>query len=144
MSGVMSKYNLANQDELDKAFAYLQQLIERDAEVEIKRVQRNRTLNQNNYYHLLLGIFGLETGYSIQEIKTIHKRQVSPQIFVYEKNGQMFLKSSADLDTKELSDSIEQLKKYAAEQGIHLPDANEHEKMRYWENEISSRKGMYL
>ena len=138
------KYNLANQDELDKAFAYLQQLIERDAEVEIKRVQRNRTLNQNNYYHLLLGIFGLETGFSIQEAKTLHKRQVSPQIFVYEKNGQMFLKSSADLDTKELSDSIEQLKKYAAEQGVHLPDANEHEKMRYWENEISSKKGLYL
>jgi len=56
----------------------------------------------------------------------------------------MFLKSSADLDTKELSDSIEQLKKYAAEQGVHLPDANEHEKMRYWENEISSKKGQWL
>jgi endonuclease V-like protein UPF0215 family len=143
MSGVMSKYNLANQDELDKAFAYLQQLIERDAEVEIKRVVHKRSLNQNNYLYLLLGIFGLETGFNEIESKSLYKREANPKIYVYDKNGTKFLRSTADLNTKEMSESIDKFIKYAGEQGIELPRANEKEALRYWNNEIE-KKGNWL
>ena len=137
------KYNTVNRDEAIEAFNYLTQLTGREAIVEVKRVSPGRSLQQNAYYHLLLGIFGLEFGWSIEEAKVLHKREVSPTIFVYEKNGVKFLRSSADLDSKEMSDSIEQLKKYSAEHGLELPDAEDDNKLRFYENMIE-REGKYL
>lgn len=137
------KYNTATQIEAEAAFQYLTELVGREAVVEVRRVSPKRSLNQNSYYHLLLGIFGLEFGWSIEEAKTLHKREVSPTIFYYEKNYKKFLRSSADLDSKEMTDAIDQLKKYAAENGLELPDADEDEKLRYYGNLIEEQ-GKYL
>jgi len=137
------KYNLANKPELDQAWEYLQKLTGQEAIVNITKVNPKRTLNQNSYLHVLLGIAGLEWGYSMEEIKTLWKREVSQRIFLYEKNGKKFLRSSADLTTKELTDAIEQLRKYAAEQGLVLPSPDEEEKLRYFSNQIE-REGQYL
>lgn len=133
------KYKTVDQAQADEAFEYLTKLVGQDAVVEVKKINPNRSLNQNSYYHLLLGIFGLEFGWSIEEAKVLHKREVSPQIFVYEKNGVKFLRSSASLDTKQMSDAIEQFKKYAAEGGLYLPDANDNEKLLFYSNKIEQQ-----
>lgn len=137
------KYRLSSKPETEQAFEYLTKLAGLEATVEVKRIFPARSLPQNSYYHLLLGIFGLEYGWTVEEAKSIHKRIVSPAIFVYEKNSRKFLRSSADLDTKQMSNSIEQLKKYAAEQGLILPDAGEEEKLLYYDNLIE-KEGLYL
>lgn len=133
------KYQLTTVDEIEKAFAYLQLLVEREAEVDIKRVVQSRSLNQNSYLHLLLGIFGLETGYERHEAKILYKREANPDIYVYDKNGTKFMRSSADLDTAEMARSIDKFIKYAGEQGIELPAANNDDALRYWSNEIEQR-----
>lgn len=130
------RYNLANKPELDQAWEYLQKLTGQEAIVEIKKVNPNRSLKQNSYYHLILGIFGLEFGWTVEEAKILHKREVSPQIFIYDKKGKKFVRSSADLTTKEMTDAIEQLRKYSADNGLYLPSPGEDEMIRHYENII--------
>lgn len=137
------RYQLKNLNEAHEAFEYLNTLVAGENIVDIKKVSPKRTLSQNNYYHLLLGIFGLESGYTIEEAKTLHKREVCPDIFVYEKNDKKFLKSSADLTTEEMSKSIDKFKLYAGEQGIELPEATNEEQMIYYQNLIE-KNNVYL
>ena len=133
------RYNLANLLELAQADEYLKKLMKQNAIVEIKKVNPRRSLQQNKYLYLLLGIAGMEWGFSIDEIKTLWKRKISPSIFVYEKNKNKFLRSTADLTTKELTDAIEQLRKFSAEQGLYLPEPHEEERLRYYANEVEKQ-----
>lgn len=131
------RYDLKSPDEFDEAIKLINNLFAQDKVVEIKVVRPTRSLKANSYYHLLLQICGSEWGYSLAEMKIMHKRDISPSVFVYFKNDQPFTKSSADLNSKELSDSIEQLKKYAAEQSLTLPEPNDEEALRHWERQIT-------
>ena len=133
------RYNLANLLETAQADEYLKKLMKQNAIVEIKKVNPRRSLQQNKYLYLLLGIAGMEWGYSVEEIKTLWKRKISPSIFVYEKNKNKFLRSTADLTTKELTDAIEQLRKFSAEQGLYLPEPHEEERLRYYANEVEKQ-----
>ena len=133
------RYNLANLLETAQADEYLKKLMKQNAIVEIKKVNPQRSLQQNKYLYLLLGIAGMEWGYSVEEIKTLWKRKISPSIFVYEKNKNKFLRSTADLTTKELTDAIEQLRKFSAEQGLYLPEPHEEERLRYYANEVEKQ-----
>lgn len=134
------RYNLKNETEYKEASDFLSLSFMNDKTVEIKVVRPQRSLKANAYYHLLLNICGIEWGYSMQEMKILHKRDISPSIFIYFKNDSPFTKSSADLTSKELSDSIEQLKKYAAEQSLVLPEPSDDEALRYWEKQIESNR----
>lgn len=137
------RYNLKNDTEYDEAKGFVMASYAREQTIEIKVVRPQRSLKANAYYHLLLGICGSEWGYSLQEMKIIHKRDISPGVFIYFKNDKPFTKSSADLTTKELSDAIEQLKKYAAEQSLVLPEPTDDDAMRHWQRQIE-RSGAYL
>jgi hypothetical protein len=132
------RYNLKNDSQSKEASTFLASCILRGKTVELKVVRANRSLQANAYYHLLLQICASEWGYSLQEMKIIHKRDISPSVFIYYKNDRPFTKSSADLDSKQLSDAIEQLKKYSAEQGLVLPEPNDEEKLRYYERKIQN------
>lgn len=137
------RFNLALPADTHKATMYLAELIEKQSLVEVKKISPKRSLSQNAYLHLTFGIFGLETGYEAAESKVIYKREANPQIYVYEKNGQKFMRSSADLTIKEMTDSIDKWRKYAAEHGVYIPAPGDDEKLRYWGNEIE-RSGKYL
>lgn len=134
------KYDLKNNDELKEALNFVNLSYMHDKLIEIKVVRPQRSLKANAYYHLLLGICGSEWGYSLQEMKIIHKRDISPNIFIYFKNDHPFTKSSAELTSKELADSIEQLKKYSAEQGLVLPEPTDEDALRHWEKQIQSNE----
>lgn len=137
------RYNLTLPVEAEKALDRLTELVGKGAEVEIKHVRKVRSLQQNAFLHLTFGIFGLATGYDVAESKVIYKRLANPELYIYEKNGQMFLKSSAGLTTKEMSDSIDKWRKYAAEQGVDIPAPNDEEALRYWGNQIE-QEGKWL
>jgi hypothetical protein len=132
------RYDLNNPAEYDDAIKFIQASFAREKTVDIKVVRPQRSLKANGYYHLLLQICASEWGYSLAEMKIIHKRDISPSVFVYYKNDMPFTKSSSELNSKELSDAIEQLKKYSAEHDLVLPEPTDEEKMRYYEKQIQN------
>jgi len=130
------KYNLADQAQAIEPKAYLDQLIKQGVVVNVKRYKPPRSLRQNNYLHLLLAAFGAHFGYSLAEAKTLYKREVNPDLYVYSKNDTYFLRSSADLDNAEMTQSIDRFREYSKEQGYPLPAATDREWLMSLENAI--------
>jgi hypothetical protein len=120
------RYNLKGEVQRDKARAYLEKLAAKGAQCEIVEKRKPRTQSQNGYYYALIALFAVETGYTKEEAHTLVKRKMG---LVYEKNGQKFLKSTAKLDTKEMSAYTEKFRNWSAQQGIYLPGPDE-----YWHN----------
>lgn len=137
------KYNLANKIEVERATTYLELLAKRKQVAEVKVVRPGRSLNQNSYLHLLLGYFGQHFGYTLDEAKILYKREVNDGIYVYKKNDRAFLRSSADLDSAEMTKTIDRFKEFSKEQGLPLPAAENEEELRSIENEME-KAGYYL
>ena len=129
------RFNLATQQGTADAKEYLNQLIRLGKWAEIKRVSENRSLSQNSFFHLLVGYFGSQIGYFPDEAKTYVKRQMR-DIFAYEKHGEVFLRSSADLTKDEMSQVIERLYLLAGNLGVELPLVDNAETRSLMMNEI--------
>lgn len=137
------RYNLGATIEVSQAYAYLAQLAEQKAMVDLRKVQPRRSLNQNNYLHLLLGAFGQHFGYTLEEAKSIYK-QLNADTYVYSKvvrdKSMTFVRSSADLDKAEMAKSIDVFREWSAKAGYPLPTATDQEWLRQIENEIERSK----
>jgi len=107
------RLDLSKNIDRTRAAAYMNKLIEKGAKIELKQFKPKRSLSQNSYLHLALSIIANESGYSLAETKTLMKRQYG---LMYEKNGQKFLKSTSQLDTKEMTDFIDFLRSFSLEQ----------------------------
>lgn len=133
------KYDLSNREEQVRAFEYFNKLAEKQHKVEIKRLLPARSGNQNSYVHVLFTLYGIEFGYTIEESKTMIKRNC--HLMVYEKNGEKFLKSTAALDTKEMTDFIEWFRNFSSQHDCYLPSPNEYRQEQwYFDNEIDKHK----
>lgn len=133
------KYNLAGTQEQAQAYAYLAQLAEKKAIVNITKVSPKRSLNQNSYLHLLLGAFGAHFGYTLEEAKAIYK-QLNKGVYEYTRSVRgkthTFYRSSADLTKEEMTKSIDVLREWSDKAGYPLPTATDQEWLRQIENEI--------
>jgi hypothetical protein len=116
-------FNLANQQELGQAREYLNQIARLGKRVEIVRKAEHRSLNQNAYLHLILEYFGTQTGYTLEEAKVLYKR-LNSDLYIYEKNGAKFLKSSADLSKEDMAKTIDRFMQYSEKEGVPLPLAD--------------------
>jgi hypothetical protein len=115
----------------------VQQVLDGRKEVDLRIRRKQRTLKQNRYLHLLLGWFATETGYTVAEAKQLFK-QVCEHWFVYRKGDRVFVRSTADLDTKQLTQAIEHFREYSnGVAGIYLPAPNEGDWLREIEYQIS-------
>jgi hypothetical protein len=123
----------------DKFKAAFDKLIEYAGRVELKKLFPKRSLNQNNYLHLILSHFGIEFGYTLNEVKQIYK-DVNSEIYSYQKNEKTFYRSSAEPDTKEMTQSIEKFRDYSAENGCYLPAPDEQHFLDHIRNEIEKHK----
>ena len=127
----------SNQVEVIRAEQRFKWLVEHKKTFELKEKRTKRTYSQNNYLHLLLSYFGLELGYTLAESKQMYKG-LNKDVFIYQKNGQQFIRSSADLDTKEMTITIDRFKNFASvEAGVYLPEASDVIHLNYIENEIN-------
>ena len=125
--------------QLEKFDFHIQQLRKHEGSVRIDKIQRKRTIRQNAFLHVLISLFAIETGYTLDEAKTLLKRKA--ECMIYTKHNEKFLKRTRDLDTKELSEFIEWIRNYSGQQGFYLPNADEY--LRDWERidqEIHSHK----
>jgi hypothetical protein len=100
--------------------------------VEVKEYRPKRTSPQNRYLHALLGIVAMTTGNTLEDVKTEYfKKHCNSEIFVTHKTDKMLgevevLRSSADLDTAEMTTAIERFRNWSAsEAGIYLPSPDE-------------------
>ena len=110
--------------------------------------KQQRTLNQNNYLHLILGYFASETGNTIEYVKREYfKRYCNKDLFVYVKKDVLLkidieeLRSSKDLSKEEMSVAIDRFRNWAAaEGGIHLPSSDEREFLNAIEIEMAKHQ----
>ncbi len=140
-------YNTSNP--LDKANFLLRanKLAESGKIVELTEKKPRRSLPQNKYLHVILAYFGTQTGNTLEWVKQqYYKKLVNPDLFIREKEDKYLgkikvLRSSADLDTAEMSLSIERFRNWAAQEaGIYIPSADEAMLVQQMEIEIERNK----
>lgn len=115
--------------------------------VELVEKKPKRTIPQNSYLHLLIGEFAMRTGNTMDWVKTEYfKRHCNKELFVRMKYDELtkcevaVLRSSRELDTKEMTTAIDRFKKWAAEGGVDLPDAKDREWLGYIEREMQHNR----
>lgn len=134
---------------LDKANFMLRakKLAESGKVIELTEKKPRRSLPQNKYLHVILAYFGAQTGNTLEWVKQqYYKKLVNPDLFIREKEDKYLgrikvLRSSADLDTAEMSLSIERFRNWAAQEaGIYIPSADETILIQQMEIEIERNK----
>lgn len=134
---------------LDKANFLLRanKLAESGKVIELTEKKPRRSLPQNKYLHVLLAYFGTQTGNTLEWVKQqYYKKLVNPDLFIREKEDKYLgkikvLRSSADLDTSEMSLSVERFRNWAAQEaGIYIPSANEAILIQQMEIEVERNK----
>ena len=118
------KYDLSKYEDVQKSTYRFTKLKESKSIIELTEVKAKRTLKQNKYYQVCASIYAVETGYSLDEAKTHLKRKCS--FMRYEKAGELFLKHTRFLTTKELTDFIEWIRNYAGQRGIEIPSPEDY------------------
>ena len=117
-------YDLSNNIDKNKAAFKLDELIKSGKVIELTEKQKKRSIRQNSYLHVAITLFAIEVGYNLEEAKTTLKREC--KFMRYSKDGNVFLKRTRDLTTKELTDFIEFILNFAGEQGIYIPTSEEY------------------
>jgi len=94
--------------------------------IRLERVPKPPTGNQNRFYWALIGIISDATGFSTDEAHTVCKREAGLYYTKEANRKHKFLRSTADLDTKEMSDYIEKVREIGTAIGCYMPTADEY------------------
>jgi hypothetical protein len=120
------KLRTSNSIDANKARVYLESLIKKGADIELKEARKTRSVDQNSYLHACLSIFCNETGYMMDEAKELFS-QLLPEILRYQKNGFEFRRSTSTLDAKEMSILIDKIRSVCSEElGVYVPTSEEY------------------
>lgn len=141
-------YDTSNELDKNRAIEKFKYLLNKGKIIELKEKRKIRSISQNNYLHLILSWFALEMGESLEYTKReIFKKEINHDIFHFEfinrKTGEIRddLKSSALLDTKEMTTAIERFRNFASKDlGIYLPEPNDLVNLREMERQIQNQK----
>jgi len=132
------KYDLNNPIDMARFDTKVLSLKTDKKRIELKEIRQNRTIKQNSYLHVVISLYGIYSGYTLEESKTLFKRLAG---LVYEKNGTKFLKKTSDMDTKELTDFIDFIREKAAIEGCYIPTSEEYLSNKYSiDKEIDNNK----
>ena len=94
-------YDLSNEYEVRKVLLRLNALIKKGVLVELKEQRPLRTLSQNSYLHLLLQVFAMEYGCSLDVAKVDYYKRLCDYMH-FENCGSILGKGCGTLDmTKE-------------------------------------------
>lgn len=117
------KYDLSEMLDAVKAQTRMNKLIEDKKPIELIEIRPKRSIKANSYLHVCISLFAIEYGYTLNEAKTLLKREGG---LIYEKEGQKFLKQTSKMDSKELSEFTEWIRNYASNQGLYIPSSEEY------------------
>ena len=125
-------YDGGNELQAIQARMRLEKLIKDGKVFELTEKKPKRSLPQNAYLHVLLGYFAAQTGNTLEWVKKeYYKKLVNPTTFIRTKEDRFmgvvkYLRSSADLDTAEMTTTIDRFRNWSAsEVGIYLPAPDE-------------------
>ena len=95
----------------------------------IKEFRDNRSNNQNRYmWGCVYDTISKDTGYEVEEIHQL----MGKKFLAYEKNKEWFVRSTSDLDTKEMEDYLERVRRFASmELNIFIQLPNEKDSFYY-------------
>lgn len=144
-------YDLSNDMQAENFKLRCNRLYDKKCVVELTEKKPQRTLKQNAYLHVILGYFGLQTGYTIEEVKSWYfKDTCNPELFIRYKTDRIteeqrkIHRSSAELTTEELTLAIERFRNWsAAKANIYIPSPEEHRLVMQMEMEVMKGK-VYL
>ena len=120
-------------------------LMARGATVELRELT-GRSKSQNRYLHLVLGVVAMDTGNTLAYTKEIYfKRLVNPDIFVREVTdlyaGKVqTVRSTTELSVETMSTAIDRFKRWAADNGIYIPEPEDAERLKDIELEMGRMK----
>ncbi len=93
--------------------------------------ESNRTLNQNNYIHVLCRILAADTGQTTEYAKQVYfKELANPDIFITVTKDPItsklikYIKSTGSITVAEMRRAIINFRNWAAENGYYLPKAD--------------------
>lgn len=138
----MARYKCSDPRDFLEALDFINQAKEQGFDIEMKRYYKKRTNPQNAFLHLALSYFAHCYGCTLLEAKEIYFKQYAcREIFLVEttdKNGRnvKFFRSTADLNTVEMSNAINNFMAYASCNGIEIPQPNDELGLRYVERQI--------
>ena len=137
-------YNLNNEADRQDFREYGAYLMKRQVVVELKEKKHQRSSSQNRYLHFVLSYFASEFGYSLEDVKyDIFKKTVNREIFGKERENKhgkkvIYMRSSRDLDTKEMTIAIERFRNYSsAVAGLYIPEPHEEDAFLEAEKQIA-------
>jgi hypothetical protein len=136
------------QFDIERARTRLEKLIENKSKFELTEKKPVRSVSQNAYLHLIIGWFAIEYGETIDYVKRmIFKKLVNPKIFIFERENKKTkekrkeLRSSADLDSAEMTTAIDRFRDYSSKEfGVYLPEAGEMDFLNEIKTQIENNK----
>ena len=138
-------YNLSTELDRQRFQAKCELLLKRGVVVELTE-KMQRTRQQNNYLHLLIGVVAMETGNTLAYAKEVYfKRIANPRLFVEHHTDALagdveILRSSADLSKDEMQEAIDRFKRWGAENGFYLPSPGDESLLQAIELEMARMK----
>ena len=140
-------YDGNNELQAVQARMRLEKLIKDGKVFELTEKKPKRSLSQNAYLHVLLGYFASQTGNTLEWVKKeYYKKLVNPTTFIRTKEDRFmgvvkYRRSSADLDTAEMTATIDRFRNWSAgEAGIYLPAPDEERLLQLAQIEIERNK----
>lgn len=145
-------YNPTIPIDLQRAKERFKWLISKGETFELTQKRERRSGQQNRYLHLILGWYAWEYGETLEYIKQeVFKKQINKVIFeterVNRKTGEIRIdwRSTADLNTKELTTAIDRFRDYASkEAGIYLPEPNDLVHLQDIEKQLHNHAKPYI
>lgn len=144
--GRMALYDLSNPLQYESFRTRAEYLAKRGGVVELTEKKPRRTNKQNAYLHTILAYFGSEVGETMEYVKLNYfKLYCNRELFVREVDDARIgktriIRSSAELDTSEMTTAIERFRNWAASEGIYIPSADEERMVQLMEVEVSRNR----
>lgn len=115
-------------EDRDRLLRWFSRYLDRmpDGEQLIEFIDTSRTDAQNKYYWVILGIMAQEFGTTAEELHTYFKSVFLPSQEYFTLIRQKRMTSTTEQSKDQMSDYIERVIQFAAENGIALPDLEEY------------------
>lgn len=140
-------YDLSTQLDRERFKTRSNQLYKQCKMVELTEKKEKRSLSHNNYLHLILSWFAIETGNQMEYVKQEYfKKLCNSDLFTSYKDDPyigrvIILRSSATLDSAQMSTAIERFRNWASiTVGVYLPEPNEDQLLNNIRIEIERNK----
>ena len=118
-------YDLSKKADIETVRFKLNKYAEGNKVIELKLKTAKKTIQQGKYIHVIFKLFGIEFGYTESESKTHLKRQFGNFMY-YEKLGEKFLLSTADMTKDQMQVFIEWILNHSAGNGFYIPTSDEY------------------